>query len=404
MLGTAVARVLSAVTLVLIARQIGPEAAGQYSSSMAIAALTVILCSLGLDEWLLYRGGQSERELQMGLTSVLFLKLSLGVVWLVGLWLAVDRLHYSLLPWVLVLASALSVWMEEMAKTGWTVFKVHSRNDLTMVLLTAIQGLFLGITVWLIGCSVLKPEAFMMGRFLAMFAGAAASVLLAVRRIGLLAKPQSLWPAVKGAVPFGVSIALAMVYGRADLVIVAAELGKAAAGVYAPAITLTNALFLIPAAFYGVMVPTLGRSHVRDRVSIRKASVTLILGIAGLGLVLGSTLRLVSRPLILALYGAPFEASAEVLAVLGSVLILRCPNVALAAVLVAIGWQAPRMGVQAVSASLNVGLNMLIVHRLGVMGVARVYVVTEAVLLLGYLGLFLLWVARERGVIRASGS
>ena len=400
MLGTSMARVLSALTVVLVSRQIGPEGAGQYSSSMAFVALTVVLFSLGLDEWLLYRGAQSESELRVGLSSVLSLKLALGSVWLAALWLIARHLDRASLPWVLVVLCALSVWMEEIAKSGWTVFKVHARNDMTLILMSGFQGLFLAITLWLIGRSVFAPAGYLAGRFLAAGVGAGASVWFAVRMVGLDIRPRTFWTSIRGAFPFAISIALAMTYGRADLAIVALKLDKTAAGVYGPAIMLTNALFLIPSAFYGVMVPTLGRSSTEDRSEVRRVSTVLIFGIAVLGVVVGSGLTFLSRPLILTLYGDPFAASAEVLAVLGGVLILRFPNVALAAVLVAAGWQMPRVGVQALSAAVNVGLNLVVVRRFGVMGVSVVYVISEAVLFLGYLGMYVIWMWKQKPRVR----
>ena len=127
-------------------------------------------------------------------------------------------------------------------------------------------------------------------------------------------------------------------------------------------------------------------------------SLRLLPIMAIVGVVLGVALALASRPLVLLLYGPAYSASAEVLAILGGALALHCPTIALAAVLVSVGWQVRRVGVQAVAAGLNVALNFLLVQRLGVMGVAKVYVASELVLLLGYLGLFVLWMRNEKVV------
>ena len=86
------------------------------------------------------------------------------------------------------------------------------------------------------------------------------------------------------------------------------------------------------------------------------------------------------------------------MATLGGALALHCPTIALAAVLVSVGWQVRRVGVQAVAAALNVALTFSFVQRLGVLGVAKVYVASELVLLLGYLGLFILWMRNKKAV------
>jgi O-antigen/teichoic acid export membrane protein len=71
-------------------------------------------------------------------------------------------------------------------------------------------------------------------------------------------------------------------------------------------------------------------------------------------------------------------------------------SVSIASALVAIGWQVPRVGVQTLSALLNVLLNFFFVHIWGVVGVAIIYVFTEAVLCIGYYGLFLIWKLKQR--------
>jgi O-antigen/teichoic acid export membrane protein len=394
--GNALARGLSAATLVVIARQVGPEAFGQYSGSMALVGLATVLFSLGLDGWLLYQGGRNQAQLNVWFTSSLSLKTLLGAVWLAGLWGAAPYLNQSSFPVVLIYFGSLSLWMEEIAMVIWSAFKACLRNDLTFVLMTGFQGLCLGITIWLAGHHIQEPGDYLRGRALAALLGVGVSGFVAAQKIGLRLRLDTFRSTLRGTSPFAASIAISMVYGRADLAIVASELGKAAAGVYGPAITLTNALFLIPASIYGVMVPLLSRGYAEGHAWVSRLSMRLILATALLGVVLGGSLAWVSRSLIPLIFGASYQASGDVLAILGGVLVFRCPNMALAAVLVAVNWQVPRVGVQFVSAVLNVLLNFMIIHQFGVMGVARVYVLTEAVLFLGSLGMFVLWMRKER--------
>ncbi len=57
--GMAVARVMAAVIIILIARRIGPGAFGQYAASFAVAKLTSVLFTLGVDVWLLRNGNRA---------------------------------------------------------------------------------------------------------------------------------------------------------------------------------------------------------------------------------------------------------------------------------------------------------------------------------------------------------
>jgi O-antigen/teichoic acid export membrane protein len=394
--GTALARALTAITLIVIARQLGPEAYGQYSASIALVGMATVLFSLGLDGWLLYRGGKDPQHLDVRFTSAFSLKTVLGAVWLVGVWAIAPHLNQASFPWILIVLASLSLWLEEIGKITWTVFKACMRNDLTLILMVISQALFLGITLWLASQYVQEPAGYMGGRLLAATLGSVVSSVLVARQVGFRLRLGTLVPTLRGTLPFAASIAFAMIYGRADLTIVANELGTTAAGLYAPAITLTNALFLIPAAVYGVMVPFYGHGDADNGAWVSGSATRLIPGMAVAGIALGIGLALIADPLVSLLYGEAFQASGDVLAILGGVLALRFPNMALAAVLVAVGWQIPRVGAQGVAAALNVALNMLLVHQVGVLGVARIYVLTEGILLLGYLGLFAIWMKKRR--------
>ncbi len=393
--GSALSQGLSAVVLIIIARQIGPEAYGQYSASIALVGLTTVFFSLGLENWLLYQGGRDRERIGDWSTAALSLATMLGTVWLIGLWGIAPYLNQSSLPWLLVVLATVSLWLEEVASITWSAFKVCLRNDLVLLLMTLSQGGFLGISLILAAGHIQNPGSYMGGRLLAACLGTVVSVILLVHRFRLHLRWQALWTTLRGTLPFAASIGFSIIYGRADLAIIGHELGKEAAGIYAPALTLTNALFLIPAAIYGVVVPILSRGYVLDRVWVRRISTRLILAMILLGAVLGLGLGWLSHLLVEILYGAPFQPSGDVLALLSRILILRCPTIALAAVLVAGGWQMHRVKIQAIAAITNVILNFLVVHQLGVMGVATVYLLTDAILLLGHMGAFLLWMVQE---------
>jgi O-antigen/teichoic acid export membrane protein len=61
--------------------------------------------------------------------------------------------------------------------------------------------------------------------------------------------------------------------------------------------------------------------------------------------------------------------------------------------LVSVGWQRRRVYAQALSALVNVGLNVALIRRFGMTGVATIYVLSEGLLMLGYLLLVLRWMS-----------
>jgi O-antigen/teichoic acid export membrane protein len=282
--------------------------------------------------------------------------------------------------------------MEELASTAWSSFKAALQNQATLVLVSVPQILFLCVTVGLIALGVDSLLLFLTARFMVALSGAIAAIIVLVHLIGLEFDWRLVRPTLGQALPFAASMALALIYGRADIVIVGQWLGEEQAGLYAPASTLVTALFLIPAAIYGVMLPVLSRVHAAEQAPALQRITRQFLAVsATMGVILGGSVALMADPIVRIIYGEAFGQSAAVLAILGGVLFLRCIVFSLAAIIVAVGWQKWRVMAQVAAATLSIGLNLLIVNQWGILGVAKVYVVTEAVLVVGYLSLVVWW-------------
>lgn len=389
--GTAVARVFSALTVIVIARQLGPGVFGQYAASLSLTRLAAVLFSLGLDDWLLRNGGREKRHLGSIGTACLSLKVSLGVVWLLGIVLVTPHLDQDTFPASLICLGALSLWLEEIANTVWTIFKSVLRNNVTLGLMVGSRALLLLLTLALATTGMKEAHGYLVGRVAASAVSSAVALIIVARVFGMRLEFTDVRRALKETLPFGASMALATIYGQADVTIVAYWLGKTAAGLYSPAISLMTAFFLAPAAIYGVMLPVLSQSHLESPAPVRRTSTRLVAWTTALGGALGGGMILIAHPLVQFVYGSEFAVSGDVLAVLSGVLALKCLSFSLAAIVVAVGWQNRRVIVQALSATVNIALNVLIVQPLGIMGVAKVYVLSEAVLVFGYMTLVVWW-------------
>ena len=99
------------------------------------------------------------------------------------------------------------------------------------------------------------------------------------------------------------------------------------------------------------------------------------------------------------LLGQQYLVSSVLLGILSPLLLFKSLGFGLAALLVVVGWQKQRLLPQAVSAAANILLNLWAIPRLGVAGVAMVYVASELILALGYAGLVLRWM--RTGALKA---
>ncbi len=389
--GTALARVLSAVGLLLMARLVGREQFGQYAACWSLARLSAVVFSLGFESWLLHQRS-SERELLARRTSAaLLVEGALGLAWLAGLVALSTVLPASVFPLPVLMLVAVVVWTEQLATVVWSAFKAALQNRITFLLLTLYQLLLFGVTAGLVLAGVEALQPYLLLRAAASVVAVTLTLAVLVWQLGLPFVPEQLWAFTRASLPFALSMLLTLLYERADVVIIGFWLGEEQAGLYAPAVTLMSSLFLIPAALFGVLVPLWSRLYATRGRAIWSSARTFLLGSSGLGLLMAGGVALLAHPLIRLVYGDEFRAAGDVLVVLSAILFLRCLTFVAASLIVAVGRQQQRVVVQAMAAALNVGLNLALVQRVGIVGVAGVYVLSEAVLMLGYLLLIRRW-------------
>ena len=389
--GTAVARVISALVIFIIARQLGLEQFGLYTAALSLTKLASFAFSLGLDSWLLRGAYSNQDHLGRSIASALALKTGLGAIWLI-LFIGVSPyLSQETFPTSLLILSAVSVWLEEIGTTAWASFKAALRNKVTVWLIISSQVMLFLATIGLAWMGAENPAVYLSARVLATGIGTLISIFFVFRHFQIDLHFSDMPGTLRETTSFGISHGLAVIYARADITIIAYFLGSTAAGVYSPASALMTTLFLVPTAVYEVMLPVFSKMRVENETQIPKKSFQLILVSMGLGMGLGIGLVMIAYPLVWILYSPEFLASVPVLIILSNVLLFKCISFALAAIIAAVGWQGKRVWVQLGTGILNIGLNLLVVRTYGLMSVAYVYVFTEFLLTTGYISLLLLW-------------
>jgi len=387
--GTFISQALVAVTLLLIARQLGRARYGEYMACFTLITILVTLFSLGLDQWLLREGGRNPRGLGEHVGSVLLIKSILGVLWLSIInWIA-PNLPQSTFPISVLRWMTIAVWLDSLFATTLTAFKSLLRNRINSLLEVFSDVAWLIVTFILVMSEAATPAIYAQARTLVVSMSLGMGILLVWRQIGLRFQWAVLKQALHASLPFAFSDFFATSLLRLDVVLVAFGLGQRAVGIYSPAVSVVTALFFVPGAIFGVMVPVLAGLFSTQSTRGWHAARYVIIGLAGVGGIL--TLALYSgAAMIVAGLGVDFEEALGLLHILSLLLVFKALSFAMAAILVALGYQLQRALVQFVAVIINIGLNLWLMQIWGVTGVAWVYVVTEIVVLLGYSGLVVL--------------
>ena len=387
--GSAIAQGLMAVSTLIVARVLGATAFGAYAASFSAAALLSIGFNLGLDTWLLRAGAERRDRLGGLLRNALAIKVVAGVPWIVAVTILLPALNAETFRPSIVLISALTVWLEGLFSLGLTVFRTLLRNGTTALLMTVSRG---GIFVLTAGLA-LAGERAVAPYALARLAMSGLAALIAWRLVPVrLTRDQALAPlgTAKASLPFALSDLFAVVYVQADITIAGAVLGAEPVGLYAPASSIVSALLVVPAALFYVAVPVLTAALGGEKLRFRRLTrwTMGVFGATGFGL---WAITWLAASILPTLLGPSYYGSGRLLQILSPILLLKGFSFGAAAILVAVGWQVKRATVQAVTALLNVALNLAVVGTLGITGVAAVYVISELFLMGGYLALVARW-------------
>jgi O-antigen/teichoic acid export membrane protein len=391
-IGSALAQGLMAVAVLITARQLGVMRFGQYAATFSVAAFTSVLFNLGLDTWLLRSGAREQHRLGELLGNALSVKVLLGAVWLATLVFLLPQLNPGTFVASLVCIAGIAILGEGLLAAMLSAFKALLRTRVPVWAMIGLRGTILLLTALLVALGSKNLAGYAWIRLIVV--AVVAAVVLWLLPFTLRARARAWRGMGRETLPFAASDLAASVYLQADTTLAAIMLGSVAVGLYAPASSLVNALFVIPAALYTLMIPVLVRTmealgRLPSRIIFRTLGSFALLGIA---LWVGAWLA--SGRLLTLLLGESFKASGALLAILSPILFLKSVNFGAAAVLVAVGWQGRRVYIQAVAAALNVALNLVLIPKYGVTGVAWVYVASELFLALGYLGLIAAWLRR----------
>jgi len=381
--GSVLAQAMTALALLFTARQLNANIYGQYAACIAIASLSSIFFSLGLDIWLLKEGGRSTQQLPSLTGSVIGIKVGLGILWMIIFSLLAPLLNQDTYPLRLIHWSLILILLDNLFATTLTGFKSALMNKPPAIFEAIADFIWFGSTMLLILFGASQPETFLQIRTIVVFAGLILGLLYFHRVVGIHFTLGVAIHALKSMFPYATSEFLGMVTMRADVVIIGLTLGEYATGIYSPAVGLINMALIVPMAVYTVMMPVLGnlfKNHPHQAKQTAKRTI-LLLFVIGIVLML---IFMIGAPLFGLILGETYQPSVDILKILSLVLLFKCVSFAMAAIIIATDKQAKRPVVQFVAAGVNIILNLAIVNILGVSGVAGVYVITEIILLVGY--------------------
>jgi len=378
----AIAQLMKMLFMLIMARYFGLADYSNYVAAYSLASFTAIFFNLGLDTWLL-REGSFQENWKLSAQKVLSLKASIGLIWaglLIGL---APSLRPDLFGFGLLALCVADVWFDSLLITMLAVLNIKRDIKAYSVSILLLRGLKLIVLFVMIAVGN-RSVMLIAGLRAAIAGGLAVAVFLMLRLDFRFASRQESLRMLRDSRDYTYSEFFSVIYMQADINLLTLLQGKVMAGIYSPALSVINALFIIPSSVYTFSIPTLSRTYHETPQMLPAAARKLLAGITLMGIVLFAGVGLLGDDLVRLLLGAEYETTGQLITMLSPVLLLKCLEFGLASVIVALNKQKERIFPQMIAAVMNVGLNLWLIPLYGVFGAARVYVISEVVLFLGY--------------------
>lgn len=392
--GKVVSTLLGLVTFALLARYLGQEGFGLYTTIFAYLGFFSVLADFGLYVIVVRELGRKERPESFVLGNLLALRLVLAFAILSAGVLASAFFPYPAAVKGGILIGSFSFLFVAAVQLLVGLFQAHLKT--VWVVLAEIAGrvAVIGLLLWFIAANGSLAMI-----ILAVVIGSAVNllvVLAATRRIVRfrLQIDRAYWRyLLRETLPIAASVILNLLYFRLDTIFLSLFRGAAEVGLYGAAYKILEILVTFPNMFIGLVLPALSYWAIREPERFRRLfqrSFDLIVA-GGLPVLVGGAF--LARPLLVFLSGEEFAAASPIFQLLLLAVFALFLGSLSGHTVVAIGKQRVMVWGYLVVAVIGVGAYLLLIPRYSFYGAAFGTILTET--LITAIGYFIILRSRK---------
>lgn len=374
-----VGRLLSYLLIIYLARQLGVLNFGKFVFANSFAHLFLILSDFGLTTLIIREVARDRKIGPQYVGNAATLKIALSVITFVAILFILNIMAIPYDTRIIVYLIAACFIFENMGTFFGGVFQAYERMWFNAII-QIIQKLFL-----LLLCFILLSRGYglvaicVVYLLSGMFYCCANAGFVTYRFL----KPHyevrlGFWrELLKESLPLAISAAIAMVYYNIDMIMLGKMKDEAVVGWYGVSYHLYFAIITFFGAFLVAIFPVMSRFFEAHRERLSRIYEKSFKAISGLGLPLSVGCVLLSKKIILFLYGPQYEHSIIVFKIFASIIVFGCLNGLASYFLVSINRQRLVVKVLAITTGVNVLLNFILIPRYSYIGAACATLVSE---------------------------
>lgn len=376
----------TALTL-LIARQIGPEEFGTFSTIFAGYMLFGALAGLGLKDVVIDEISSARTAPRMVLSTASAIVFAASLVLSLAFVVLIKLIYpgYGTEFWVAFILSAILL-LKGLEVLLWGLEAHAELRSIALSHQISIIASAIGkIAILLIGATVISFAAVTTFEFLVLFAAA----VLFARRRGLTLSVGAFRleyadALLKRSWPLAASSLAVIGYFYVDQIIIALLMDVESVGIYAAASRISQQLYMLPTVLVAAYYPRLTHIHTQSPKKFDEGFKILSVVLITLAIILSGATLLLSDPVLGLILGSQFDETAPILKLHALGLVLVSLNVISGRWYVMQGLQKLTLVRQLLTAVLNVILNLLLIPLFGLEGAVYATLISLLFLAFGF--------------------
>lgn len=381
-------KVISFIYFGILAKTIGYDALGKYTSALAWTSIFIVFMDFGLGQLLTREGAKDEQHLQHHFERMLLLKGILMCCALFALFASI-LIGNALFTNItnedvgLVALASLIIIFDTLTFTVMSLFRALKRIHYEAFGIILYQA-----TILVAGLSAMRahlPLPYILGALLAgsMVQFIYLTVILHWKtplRFRLRWNSEDFVPLLRLAAPFAIAGIVFRLNGTADSLMIKVMDGNAAAGWYGVAFRLTFALTVLPGAFATSYFPAVSAAfqHARDRLAHVVESGFTYMIVLSFPIMVG--VLILGDDIVLRVWDSFFQPSIMPLRILICALPFIFLNYPIGNFLNAIGRQTLNTVNMTISLFLNIALNSILIPYYSISGAAAATAISSLVI------------------------
>ncbi|EKD49935.1 MAG: lipopolysaccharide O-side chain biosynthesis protein (O-antigen transporter), partial [uncultured bacterium] len=358
------------VIALIVARYLGPENFGNYTTATSFVILFQVLADFGLRPLMVREVARSTKTAEKYLSNFITIKIFLSFITLaaiyVGLWIFKADSNLT----ILILLAALEMIFLSFSDLIRGLFQAFEKMKFETIVRTATKFLSftLVVAVILLG---LWTKSILAALAISAAFSMVLSLILAKKhfiKIKFAFDKTFLKNSLKQSMLFAVTNIFIAIYFKIDTVMLSKMRTAAEVGYYNTAYELVFAFMFIPGIFSAAVYPALSRYYNEDRQKLQELAAKFIKYYSVTAITLIIFLMLLGAPIIRFFYGAKYEPSILLFQQLTIVLIFVFINYLAGTFLNASNKQHVTTIAAGICAALNIGMNFLLIPQYGASG------------------------------------